>query len=568
VRAVRRGYDADLNDSRPFGASPARRLGGRRWRRRVSRERLRWAVRIRALVIALFLAVALAARAAGVPWSLAPLLVVALLGAVMDAIAALCVRRWRGIGAMILWTAAGDAVLITIVVRATGGAHSPFLLLYAVQVVTTAIVLGARIAALGGGLGLVLLASAVLWSGAFTVPGGRADPDRVVWMLSLTLTLAFLGFLGGHLTRRLARTERELAGAHGRLARSLRRLARAHAELQAAYAKLARAESQLVSAEKMRAFGVLVAGVAHELGNPLTVLAGNLEPLQDAIEAYEAIAAARDARDDPEPARGTANDGATCGSATDCAWAPAVGVPEEWRVEAPLLVASCREATARAVALLVKLRSFGRRADATELALTPLRPGLESTLALVRHRLPPRVRVATSYTDVPDVLCDPVEITQVLMNLLLNAADALRPGGTLSLALAHDADAVTVTIADDGPGIDPAHLPHVFEPFFTTKDVGQGSGLGLAISQAIVARHGGALIARAAAGGGAELVVSLPIPRSAPEVGRRTDVEQVAERVAQEVEGEDGQHDREPGEDRQVRRDEYERAAVVQHRAP
>ena len=525
-------------------------------------------MRIRALVIALFLAVALAARAAGVPWSLAPLLVVALLGAVMDAIAAVCVRRWRGVGAMILWTAAGDAVLITIVVRATGGAHSPFLLLYAVQVVTTAIVLGARIAALGGGLGLVLLARAVLWCGAFTLPGGRADPDRVVWMLSLTLTLVFLGFLGGHLTRRLARTERELAGAHGRLARSLRRLARAHAELQAAYTKLARAESQLVSAEKMRAFGVLVAGVAHELGNPLTVLAGNLEPLQDAIAAYEAIAAARDARDDPEPARGTANDGATCGSATDCAWAPAVVVPEEWRVEAPLLVASCREATARAVALLVKLRSFGRRADATELALTPLRSGLESTLALVRHRLPPRVRVATSYTDVPDVLCDPVEITQVLMNLLLNAADALRPGGTLSLALAHDADAVTVTIADDGPGIDPAHLPHVFEPFFTTKDVGQGSGLGLAISQAIVARHGGTLIARAAAGGGAELVVSLPIPRSAPEVGRRTDVEQVAERVAQEVEGEDGQHDREPGEDRQVRRDEYERAAVVQHRAP
>src|SRR5207302_833616 len=100
--------------------------GGRRWRRRISRERLRWAVRIRGLVIALFLAVALAARAAGIPLPLAPLLVVAFLGAVMDGIAAVCVRRWRGIGAMILWTAAGDAVLITVVARATGGAHSPF----------------------------------------------------------------------------------------------------------------------------------------------------------------------------------------------------------------------------------------------------------------------------------------------------------------------------------------------------------------------------------------------------------------------------------------------------------
>ncbi len=526
----------------------------------MSRERLRWAVRIRGLVIALFLAVALAARTAGIPWPLAPLLVAALLGAVMDGIAAVCVRRWRGIGAMILWTAAGDAVLITIVAHATGGAHSPFLFLYAVQVVTTAIVLGARIAALAGGLGLVLLAGAVLRPGALTTtPGAGADPERIVWIASLTLTLVFLGFIGAHLTRRLARTERELAGAHDRLARSLRRLARAHAELQEAYAKLARAESQLVSAEKMRAFGVLVAGVAHELGNPLTVLAGNLEPLEEAIAAYEMIAAAHDV---PAGARESGpGDGPGVTRPTSLA-------VEEWRLEAPLLVASCREATERAVALLVKLRSFGRRAETTDFMLTPLRPGLESTLALVRHRLPPRVRVAASYADVPDVLCDPVEMNQVFMNLLLNAADALRPDGMLTVSLADEGDAVTVTIVDDGPGIEPAHLPHVFEPFFTTKDVGEGSGLGLAISQAIVVRHGGRLAARAAAGGGAELVLALPIPRSAPEVGRGTDVEQVAQRVAEEVQGEDRQHDRESGEDRQVRRDEDEGAAVVQHRTP
>jgi signal transduction histidine kinase len=566
VRVAARGYDAHVIGSAFIRRSARRRFGGRRWRRRVSRERLRWAVRIRALVIALFLAVALAARAAGVPWSLAPLLVVAFLGAVMDAVAAVCVHRWRGIGAMILWTAAGDAVLITTVARATGGAHSPFLFLYAVQVVTTAIVLGARMAALGGGLGLVLLAGAVLRSGALTTPGGGAEPDRVVWILSLTLTLMFLGFIGGHLTRRLARTERELAGAHGRLARSLRRLARAHGELQEAYTKLARAESQLVSAEKMRAFGVLVAGVAHELGNPLTVLAGNLEPLQEALAAYETIAATRDAVPATSP-QGAA-DGARQDATDTRARTGSPGAPEEWRLEAPLLIGSCREATERAVALLVKLRSFGRRADATELALAPLRPGLESTLALVRHRLPPRVRIAACYGEVPDVMCDPVEINQVFMNLLLNAADALRPGGTLTVSLAHDGDAVTVTIADDGPGIDPVDLPHVFEPFFTTKDVGQGSGLGLAISQAIVARHGGRLVARTAAGGGAELVLALPIPRSAPEVGRGTNVEQVAQRVAQEVEGEHGQHDRQPGEDRQVRRDEDEGAAVVQHHAP
>jgi signal transduction histidine kinase len=517
----------------------------RRLRRRVSRERLRWAVRIRGLVIALFLAVALAAHAAGLLSSLAPVLAAAFAGVVMNAAAAVCVRRWRRVGAMILWTGVGDAVLITVVVWVSGGARSPFLFLYAVQVVTAALVLGVRMAALGGGLGLALLVAAVLRSGALPAPPPAGGGAGLVWLFSLTLTLVFLGFIAGHLTRRLARTERELAGAHGRLARSMRRLARAHRQLQEAYARLARAESRLVAAEKMRAFGVLVAGVAHELGNPLTVLAGNLEPLQEALAAYEEIAVAYDAA------------GGRGGDAAD-----------EWRREAPLLLANCREATERAVALLVKLRSFGRRPEGGELRLAPLRPGLESTLALVRHRLPARVRVDTRYDDVRDVACDPLELNQVFMNLLLNAADALRPGGTLAVALGGDGDAVTVTIRDDGAGIAAADLPHVFEPFFTTKDVGQGSGLGLAISQAIVARHGGHLEARTPAGGGTELVMTLPLPRSAPEIGGGTDVEQIAQAVPEEVEREDRERDGETRENREVRRDEEKGAAVVQHRAP
>lgn len=532
-----------------------RRGRWRRLRRRVSRERLRWAVRVRGLVIVLFLMVAIAARAAGLIASLVPVVAAAAAGALMNAAAAACVRRWRGIGPMILWSGAGDALLITSVVWVTGGARSPFLFLYALQVVTAALVLGMRMAALGGGVGLALLAVALAGAGGLPLqpqPHATGDvSERLVWLLSLALTLVLLGFIGGHLTRRLAKTERELAGAHGKLARSLRRLGRAHRALQGTYARLARAESQLVSAERMRAFGVLVAGVAHELGNPLTVLAGNLEPLADALGAYEDDAAARGGTDDAE-----------------------------WRHEAPLLLANCREATERAVALLVQLRGFGRGPHATELGLAPLRPGLESTLALVRHRLPAGVRVETRYDDVPDVACDPAELNQVFMNLLLNAADALRPGGTLVVALTRSDDHVTVTVRDDGAGIAPAVLPHVFEPFFTTKDAGQGTGLGLAISYAIVTRHGGRLEARTPPDGGAELLVALPVPRephaggdtdadaSTPEVGRGTGVELIAQAVAEEVEREHRHHDGEAGEHGEVRGDEQEAAAVVQHRPP
>ncbi len=482
----------------------------RRVRRRVGREQLRWAVRIRAASIAAFLAVAVVARTAGLVTSLRPVVMVALAGTVMNVAAAACVRRWRGIGPMVLWSGAGDAVLITALVGVTGGARSPFLFLYAVQVVTAALVVGVRLAALAAAGGLALLAAVLIGAGGWPPHAASVESERLVWLVSLAFTLGLLGFIGGHLTRRLARTERQLAGTHGRLARSLRRLGRAHAALQDAYARLAAAESQLVAVEKMRAFGVLFAGVAHELGNPLAVLAGNLEPIEQMFAAYE------------DAARSAAGDANEQGSAL------AVSGLDEWRREAPLLLANCREATERAVALLAKLRSFGATARSTALRPAPLRPGLESTLALVRHRLPAGAQVVTRYDDVPEVACDPSELNQVFMNLLLNASDVLPPDGTLTMELRCEAGDVVVAIRDDGPGIDPAILPRLFEPFFTTKEAGQGSGLGLAISRAIVARHGGRLEARSPAGGGAEFVVALPLPGSAPEVSRRTDVEAVA----------------------------------------
>ena len=478
-------------------------------------------MRVRGAVIVLFSAVALVAFATGVLPSLVPALVASAAGAVMNVAAARRVARWQHIPGMLIWTGIGDAALITYVVAVTGGTSSPFLLLYVMQVLTAALLVDVVVGAAVGAISVLFLAGVVVVgdpSRASRAFSAGVAPDRVVWLLSLGLTLVVLVFLGGHLTRRLARSERRLAGTHRRLARSLARLTAAHAALQDAYEKLRRAETQLITTDRMRTLQVLVAGLAHELGNPLTVLAGTVAPLGDAVASYERMVAACVPCLDgaPPPLAAAARRALADGG--------------EARREAAALLANCEEATRRAVALLAQLRDFGRGGRGTVRRLAPLAPGLASTLALVRHRLPPRVTVHESYADVPDVACVPAELNQVFINLLMNAIDALSAGGNLWLTLDTHEGQVRIQVRDDGRGIAPDVLPRIFEPFVTTKQTGRGTGLGLAISQTIVARHRGTIAAANAKSGGAVFTVRLPIPSAAstPEIGRGADGEAVA----------------------------------------
>ncbi len=471
--------------------------------RRVSRERLRWAVRVRAAVIVLFLALALAARSLGLFPDLGAALAAAGAGALMNLAAARRVARWQGIASLLLWTGIGDAVLITYVVAATGGTASPLLFLYVLQVLTTALVVDVLVGALMGAMSVVLLSVVVLGGAPLATVLARdagARPDRLLWLPSLGLTLVLLVFVGGYLARRLTRSERELAGTHRRLSRSVRRLTETHAALREAYERLARAEAELVETDRMKTLQVLVAGLAHELGNPLAVLAGNVEPLVESIASYERTV---------EACAPLAAD-ATSAAGEEARRALASGA--ETRAEATLLLANCNEATRRAVALLGQLRDFGRGGRGTVRRLAPIAPGLVGTLALVRYRLPPRVTVHESYVEVPDVLCVPAELNQVFINLLMNAIDVLSPGGNLWIELACAGAEVVIGVRDDGPGIPPDVLPRIFEPFVTTKEAGVGTGLGLAISHAIVARHHGR-IEVATAPGGTLVTVRLPVPK-------------------------------------------------------
>ncbi len=268
--------------------------------------------------------------------------------------------------------------------------------------------------------------------------------------------------------------------------------ARLAEELERAYRTLKETQARLVQSAKMASLGELVAGVAHEINNPLAFVLGHLGTVERRLgEARDAFGPAA-----PE-------------AATDRL------------AKAAARLSDMREGLDRVADLVTKLRTFSRL-DEGRLKTVDVHESLDSTLRILSHRLSPRVEVVRAYCNYGDLLCYAGELNQVFMNVIANSVDAMGGRGTIEIATARDATAFHVTVRDTGPGIPPALRERVFEPFFTTKEVGEGTGLGLAISYAIVRRHGGTIeIGDNPAGTGAEVTISLPIDLPAEAVEQR-----------------------------------------------
>jgi len=263
------------------------------------------------------------------------------------------------------------------------------------------------------------------------------------------------------------------------------------------------AQAQLVHQEKMASIGLLAAGVAHEINNPLGYVHSNLGTLSDylcdvlrLVDAYEEIE--RSVAPEAPAWEGVR-------SAKRC-----IDL-DYMRKDLLALVDDSKAGMQRMEKIVRDLRDFSRAESSEEWTFADLHRGLDSTLNIVNHEIKYKTTVEKNYGNLPLVECRSSQLNQVFMNLLVNAGQAIPERGVIHIATGVEGDEVWIDISDTGAGIPPALMPRIFDPFFTTKPAGAGTGLGLSLSYGIVKRHGGRIEVDSAIGCGTRFRVRLPI---------------------------------------------------------
>ncbi|NJL23000.1 MAG: GAF domain-containing sensor histidine kinase [Leptolyngbyaceae cyanobacterium SM1_3_5] len=291
-------------------------------------------------------------------------------------------------------------------------------------------------------------------------------------------------------------------------------------ELAQALQDLQQAQGQLVQTEKMSSLGQLVAGVAHEINNPVSFIYGNLSHATSYAHDLFAVIAAYQAE---------------CPQPSDRTQAVLDTVDLDFiKEDFPKILGSMKVGSERIRQIVLSLQNFSR-ADQAQKKLANIHEGIDNTLMILQHRLKPNgadagIEIIKTYGDLPLVDCFAGQLNQVFMNLISNAIDALeervacelitagqqletRPNQiTIQTSIASEST-IQIRIADNGLGITEEIRSHLFDPFFTTKPVGKGTGLGLAISYQIIERHGGTITCNSQWGKGTEFCIELPVHR-------------------------------------------------------
>ncbi|MGC8714177.1 MAG: hybrid sensor histidine kinase/response regulator [Leptodesmis sp.] len=283
-------------------------------------------------------------------------------------------------------------------------------------------------------------------------------------------------------------------------------------ELEQILQELRCTQAQLIQTEKLSSLGQMLAGIAHEINNPVNFIFGNLTYIENYVSDLMRLVHAYQGYY-PEPG----DEIQTLLEDMDY---------EFLTQDLEKILASTRLGVERIIQIILSLRNFSRQ-DQAEMRLSNLHEGIDSTLLILGHRIKQGIEIIKQYGELPPIECYPAQLNQVFMNILNNAIDALEENSTLANPQdsAHtgcgkqifiqtqrqDENRVEVRIRDTGVGIPADILDQLFTPFFTTKPVGKGTGLGLSICQQIIKNHQGSLQVVSQPGQGTEFIIQLLI---------------------------------------------------------
>ncbi len=283
----------------------------------------------------------------------------------------------------------------------------------------------------------------------------------------------------------------ELTEANNLLENNNVQLSESYEQLDQAHTQLQETQIQLVQSEKMAALGQLVAGIAHEINNPVGAVSSAadvsnraIQKINEALEANEDTDGIQNNRQFLRALKVLTNNNRATVMASD-----------------------------RITKLVQGLKNFARL-DEAEFQKSNIHEGIDNTLTLVEFELQDRITVSKQYGDIPEIYCYPNQLNQMFMNLFANAARAIEGQGDIQITTTADRTHVRIQVADTGIGIAPENLSKIFEPGFTTKGSGVGMGLGLSISYNIIQKHGGSIDVESEVGKGTTFSVSLPIEPS------------------------------------------------------
>lgn len=250
-------------------------------------------------------------------------------------------------------------------------------------------------------------------------------------------------------------------------------------------------QQQLLHSEKLASIGQLAAGVAHEINNPVSFVSSNLfhlrqefDQLARVIDRYQT-----DAKERPLLAE------------------------EDWhdlRQEISEVLQESRDGIERVRQIVLDLRNFSRQEE-SGWQLIDLHQCIDSTLNIVRNETKYKAEIIRDYGELPLIQCNPGQISQVIMNLVVNAAQAIPDRGEIRIRTGHRGDEIYFAVSDNGAGIKAEHRNRIFDPFFTTKPVGKGTGLGLSLVYGIATSHRGRIELESELGKGTTFTVWLPI---------------------------------------------------------